>query len=253
MYTVQKLALLAGVSARTLRYYDTIGLLTPQKNESGYRVYGSSEIDRLQLILFYRELGFGLHDIAKLLDDPGFDETEALIGQREQLMKERSRLDLLITNVEKTISTKQGESRMADHEKFEGFKKQLVEDNEAAFGKEIREKYGDAEVDRSNAKMLGMGQEQYEAFKRLEQEILEKLEHALKEGEPAGAAGQEIADLHRQWLGFTWGSYEPKAHAGLAEMYVADERFAAYYEKAGEGAAQYLRDAIIVYTDQQIE
>lgn len=142
---------------------------------------------------------------------------------------------------------------MADHEKFEGFKKQLVEDNEAAFGKEIREKYGDAEVDRSNAKMLGMGQEQYEAFKRLEQEILEKLEHALKEGEPAGAAGQEIADLHRQWLWFTWSSYEPKAHAGLAEMYAADERFAAYYEKAGEGAAQYLRDAIIVYTDQQIE
>lgn len=253
MYTVQKLATLAGVSARTLRYYDSIGLLTPQKNDSGYRVYGSAEIDRLQLILFYRELGFGLDDIAKLLDEPGFDETEALIGQREQLMRERSRLDLLITNVEKTISTKQGESRMADHEKFEGFKKQLVEDNEAAFGKEIREKYGDAEVDRSNAKMLGMGQEQYEAFKRLEQELLDKLEHALKEGEPEGSSGQEIADLHRQWLGFTWGSYEPKAHAGLAEMYVADERFAAYYEKAGEGAAKYLRDAIIAYTDQQDE
>ncbi|MDE4084956.1 MerR family transcriptional regulator [Planococcus maritimus] len=250
MYTVQKLALLAGVSARTLRYYDSIGLLTPQKNESGYRVYGSSEVDRLQLILFYRELGFGLYDIAKLLDDPGFDETEALIGQREQLMRERSRLDLLITNVEKTISAKKGESQMAEHEKFEGFKKQLVEDNEAAYGKEIREKYGDAEVDRSNAKMLGMDQQQYEAFKRLEQEILDKLERALQEGEPEGSSGQEIADLHRQWLGFTWGSYEPKAHAGLAEMYVADERFAAYYEKAGEGAAQYLRDAIIAYTDK---
>lgn len=253
MYTVQKLATLAGVSARTLRYYDSIGLLTPKKNESGYRVYGSAETDRLQLILFYRELGFGLDDIAKLLDESGFDETEALIAQREQLMRERSRLDLLITNVEKTISAKKGESRMADHEKFEGFKQQLVDDNEAAFGKEIREKYGDAEVDRSNAKMLGMGQEQYEAFKRLEQEILEKLEHALKAGEPEGASGQEVADLHRQWLGFTWGSYEPKAHAGLAEMYVADERFAAYYEKAGEGAAQYLRDAIIAYTDQRVE
>ncbi|MBU9672557.1 MerR family transcriptional regulator [Planococcus sp. CP5-4] len=250
MYTVQKLARLAGVSARTLRYYDSIGLLTPQKNESGYRLYGSVEIDRLQLILFYRELGFGLQDIAKLLDDPDFDETEALIGQRKLLLEERSRLDLLITNVEKTISTKQGESRMANHEKFEGFKKQLVDDNEAAYGKEIREKYSNAEVDRSNAKMLGMDQEQYEAFKSLEQEILEKLEHAVKEGKSEGILGQEIADLHRQWLGFTWGSYEPKAHAGLAEMYVADERFAAYYEKAGEGAAQYLRDAIIAYTDK---
>ena len=142
---------------------------------------------------------------------------------------------------------------MADHEKFEGFKRQLIKDNEAAYGTEIREKYGDAEVDRSNAKMLGMGQEQYEAFKRLEQEILDKLEHALPEGEPAGDAGQEVADLHRQWLGFTWGSYDPKAHAGLAEMYVADERFAAYYERAGEGAAQYLRNAIIAYTDQHNE
>lgn len=250
MYTVQKLATLAGVSARTLRYYDSIGLLTPQKNESGYRMYGRPEIDRLQLILFYRELGFGLHDIAKLLDDPDFDEIGALLGQREQLLEQRSRLDLLISNVEKTISAKKGESQMADHEKFEGFKKQLVEDNEAAYGKEIREKYGDAEVDRSNAKMLGMNQEQYEAFKRLEQEILEKLGEALKGGEPEGNAGQEVADLHRQWLGYTWGSYNPKAHAGLAEMYVADERFAAYYEKAGEGAAQYLRDAIIAYTDK---
>lgn len=253
MYTVQKLAKLAGVSARTLRYYDSIGLLAPEKNESGYRVYGSAEIDRLQLILFYRELGFGLQDIAKLLDDPDFDETEALIGQRKQLLEERSRLDLLITNVEKTISTKKGENHMADHEKFEGFKQQLVDDNEAAYGKEIRDKYGDAEVDHSNAKMLGMGQAQYEEFRRLEHDILEKLERALTQGEPEGTAGQEIADLHRQWLGFTWGSYEPKAHAGLAEMYVADERFAAYYDRAGEGAAQYLRDAIIAYADQRNE
>ena len=79
MYTVQKLATLAGVSARTLRYYDSIGVLTPQKNESGYRMYGRPEIDRLQLILFDRELGFGLHDIAKLLDDPDFDEIGALL------------------------------------------------------------------------------------------------------------------------------------------------------------------------------
>ncbi len=253
MYTVQKLATLAGVSARTLRYYDSIGLLEPQKNESGYRVYGSAEIDRLQLILFYRELGFGLQEIAKLLDDPNVDDTEALIRQREQLLEERSRLDLLIMNVEKTLSTKRGESHMADHEKFEGFKRQLIEDNEAAYGTEIREKYGDDEIDRSNAKMLGMDPERYEAFKRLEQEILDKLEQALAEGAPAGAAGQEVADLHRQWLGFTWGSYDPKAHAGLAEMYVADERFAAYYERAGEGAAQYLRNAIIAYTDQHNE
>lgn len=250
-YTVQKLAMLAGVSARTLRYYDAIGLLVPPKNGSGYRLYGSVEVDRLQLILFYRELGFGLREIAKLLDDPEFDETQALIGQRKQLLDKRNQLDLLITNVEKTISAKQGESHMSDHEKFEGFKQQLVEDNEAAYGKEIREQYGDAEIDRSNAKMLGMDRMQYEAFKSLEQEILDKLESALADGEPEGKDGQEVADLHRQWLGFTWVSYDPKAHAGLAEMYVADERFAAYYEKAGNGAARYLRDAIVAYTERR--
>ncbi|MGM0898424.1 MAG: MerR family transcriptional regulator [Bacillota bacterium] len=250
MYTVQKLATLAGVSARTLRYYDSIGLLTPQKNESGYRLYGSAEIDRLQLILFYRELGFGLQDIAKLLDDPEFDETRALVEQRNQLLDKRRRLDLLITNVEKTISAKQGESSMNDHEKFEGFKQQMVEDNEALYGKEIREKYGDSEVERSNAKMLGMDKEQYEAFKELEQEILTKLGKALDGGEPEGEEGQEVADLHRQWIEFTWPYYDPKAHAGLAEMYIADERFAAYYEKAGSGAAEYLRNAIVSYTEK---
>lgn len=250
-YTVQKLASLAGVSARTLRYYDSIGLLTPRKNEVGYRLYGCSEVDRLQLILFYRELGFELRDIAKLLDDPAFDETQALVEQHKQLLDKRSQLDLLINNVEKTISAKQGESIMNDHEKFEGFKKQLVEDNEAAFGKEIREKYGDVGVDRSNAKMLGMDKEQYEEFKRLEQEILDKLKSALEAGKPEEASGQEVADLHRQWLGFTWGTYDPKAHAGLAEMYIADERFAAYYEKAGSGAAEYLRDAIVAYTKKR--
>lgn len=249
MYTVQKLAKLAGVSARALRYYDSIGLLVPPKNDAGYRLYGQQEIDRLQLILFYRELGFGLSAVARLLDDPDFDEIEALAGQREQLLERRKRLDLLITNVEKTISAKKGERVMSDREKFEGFKKQLVTENEQAYGQEIRGKYGDAAVDHSNARLLGMSQEQYEKFKALEQEILDKLAVALNDSNPQGAAGQEIAELHKQWLSFTWPAYEPQAHAGLAEMYVADDRFATYYEKAGAGAAQYLKDAIVAYTN----
>lgn len=247
-YTVQKLAALAGVSARTLRYYDQIGLLTAPKNDSGYRLYGPAEVDRLQQILFYRELGFGLGDIAKLLDDPHFDEAQALAEHRRQLIDERSRLDLLIQTVETTISAKKGESDMNDHEKFEGFKRRMVEDNEAEFGAEVREAYGDRLADASNAKILNMTEQQYKAFRKLEQDILDKLAAALPHANPAGEAGQEIAALHREWLSFTWAVYDPEAHKGLAEMYVADERFAAYYDKAGLGAAQFLHAAIAAYT-----
>ncbi|WP_353047704.1 MerR family transcriptional regulator [Planococcus sp. ISL-109] len=156
---MQKLAALAGVSARTLRYYDAIGLLAAPKNASGYRLYGTAEVDRLQQILFYRELGFGLGDIAKLLDDPHFNEAEALSEYRRQLIDKRSRLDLLIHTVETTISAKKGESDMNDHEKFEGFKDKMVEGNEAAYSGGIREKYGDKIMDASNAKMLKMDEE----------------------------------------------------------------------------------------------
>ncbi len=247
-YTVQKLAVLAGISARALRHYDAIGLLTPPKNESGYRCYGTLEVDRLQQILLYRELGFRLDAIARLLDDPEFDEVQALAEHHKELIAKRSRLDLLIENVETTISAKRGERHMSDHEKFEGFKQQLVTDNEDAYGSEIRRKYGDRLVDASNAKLLGMNKERYEAFCKLEQDILDKLGMALG-SDPRKSAGQEIAALHKEWLNFTWPSYDPEAHRGLAEMYAADERFAAYYNKAGAGAAQFLRDAIVCYTE----
>ncbi|MBG9444396.1 MerR family transcriptional regulator [Cytobacillus firmus] len=251
-YTVQKLAQLAGVSSRTLRYYDEIGVLKPARtNSSGYRIYGQQEVDRLQQILFYRELGISLDQIKEIITAPAFDAAEALKEHREKLLEKRKQLDLLITNVEKTIASAEGRTTMSDKEKFEGFKKKMIEDNEEQYGKEIREKYGDETVDKSNAKLMNMTQEEHEAVTKLAEEVNSTLAQAMETGDPAGELAQKAADLHKQWITFYWSEYSKEAHAGLGEMYVADERFKAYYDKIRPGAAEFLRDAINIYTGQQ--
>ncbi|MCS0787831.1 MerR family transcriptional regulator [Cytobacillus pseudoceanisediminis] len=251
-YTVQKLAQMAGVSSRTLRYYDEIGILKPARtNSSGYRIYGQQEVDRLQQILFYRELGISLDQIKEIITAPAFNAADALKEHREKLLEKRKQLDLLITNVEKTIASAEGRTTMSDKEKFEGFKKKMIEDNEEQYGKEIREKYGDETVEKSNAKLMNMTQEEHEAVTKLAEEVNTTLAEAMQTGDPAGGLAQKAADLHKQWITFYWSEYSKEAHAGLAEMYVADERFKAYYDKIRPGAAEFLRDAINIYTGQQ--
>ncbi|CAD5896245.1 MerR family transcriptional regulator [Carnobacterium maltaromaticum] len=249
-YTVKKLSELAGISGRTLRFYDQIDLLKPNRiNSSGYRIYGGKEVDRLQQILFYRNLGLPLEEIKEVLDAPNFDSETALTAHYQHLLEQQQQLNKLIATVEKTLQVKRGMSSMTDKEKFEGFKKELIEKNETQYGDEIREKYGNKVVEESNQKMAGMSKEKYEAFEKLGNELLEELEVAMNDQNPQGIAGQRVAALHKEWLSFTWGSYSKEAHRGLAEMYVSDPRFTAYYdEKAGDGAASYLRDAIVAYT-----
>ncbi len=248
-YTVQKLGSIAGVSTRTLRYYDEVGILKPARiNSSGYRIYGQEEVDRLQQIMFYRELGVGIEDIKDIVTSASFDKTAALRSHREKLLAKRQQIGQLIDNVERTIALSEGRIKMSDTEKFEGFKKNLIDENEKKYGKEIREKYGDDTVNASNAKMMNMTKEQYEEFEKLSKEVLDTLYAAYETGDPAGELGQKTADLHRQWLSYTWGSYHKEAHAGLANMYVDDERFAAFYDKEQPGAAAFLRDAILIYT-----
>lgn len=248
-YTVQKLAQLAGVSTRTLRYYDEIGILKPARiNSSGYRIYGQVEVDHLQQILFYRELGIGLESIKDIVLAPSFDKAEALREHREKLLEKREQLDVLISNVDKTIAQNEGRIVMSDKEKFEGFKQKLVDDNEAKYGKEIREKYGEDTVNKSNQKVKGMTQEEYDEVTKLTVEVKETLYEAFKTGDPAGELAQKAADLHRQWLCYYWDSYSKEAHAGVAQMYVDDPRFTAYYDEKQPGAAEFLRDAVFIYT-----
>lgn len=248
-YTVQKLGKMAGISTRTLRYYDEIGLLKPARiNSSGYRIYGSAEVDRLQQILFYRELGVNLDSIKEIMTSETFDGATALKEHRDKLLEKRAQLDLLIENVDKSIQLTERKITMTDKEKFEGFKQKLVDDNENKYGKEIREKYGEDVVNKSNAKVKGMTQAQYEQVTELEEQLALNLKAAMATGYPAGELAQKTADLHRQWLSFYWNQYTKEAHAGVAQMYVDDERFTAYYDKIQPGAAEFLRDAVHIYT-----
>lgn len=248
-YTIQKLGNLAGVSTRTLRYYDEIGLLKPARtSSSGYRIYGQREVDLLQQILFYRELGLSLEDIRSIVTDPGFDGARALREHRNQLLDKRKQLDALIANVEKTMASQEGRITMSDREKFEGFKRQMIEENEQKYGREIREKYGEDTVEKSNRKLMNMTEEEYEKVTQLANEVNATLAEAFKTGDPAGELAQKAADLHKQWLTFYWSEYSKEAHAGVAQMYVDDERFKAYYDKDQPGTAEFLRDAVHIYT-----
>ncbi|KQL33935.1 MerR family transcriptional regulator [Bacillus sp. FJAT-25509] len=248
-YTVQKLGLLAGISTRTLRYYDEIGILKPARiNSSGYRIYGQAEVDRLQQILFYRELGMNLENIKEIITSPDFNSAKALNEHHEQLLDKRKQLDLLISNVEKSIALAEGRMTMSNKEKFEGFKKDMIEENEKKYGKEAREKYGDEAVNKANQKVMNMTEEDHKEVTRLADELEKTLAEAFKKGDPSSEIAQKAADLHKQWLTFYWNKYSKEAHAGLAQMYVDDERFRAHYDKEQPGTAEFLRDAIHIYT-----
>ena len=136
---------------------------------------------------------------------------------------------------------------MTDNEKFEGFKQSLVEENEKKYGAEIRSKYGDSAIDESNAKLKGLSQEQYAEGERLRLEYEEALRSAFEVGDPACELSQSACDLHRQWLCVFYPKYSKEYHIGLGEMYVADERFKAHYEKIAPGCAEFFRAAINIY------
>jgi len=250
-YTVKRLAGLAGISARTLRFYDEIGLLKPARvSASGYRIYGQKEVDALQQILLYRELGMELSAITAVMHSPGFDRKKALRAHLEALEAQKERLSLLIDNVRQTIQAEEGNMKMNDKEKFKGFLQNLVDENEQKYGKEAREKYGDKAVDESNRKMLNLSKERYDEMQALSASINALLERAVREGlSPEGEAGLEAALAHKRWLTFTWPQYTVQAHRGLAQMYLDDERFTKHYDGNVPGCAAFLKAAVDAHAE----
>lgn len=245
-YSISELAQLAGVSARTLRYYDEIHLLKPAYvNGAGYRYYGEKEVAILQQILFYRERKFDLKQIQKIISEKDFDIMHALEEHLLGLEEQKKRMDSLIQMVKQTIQAMKGAYQMSDKQKFESFKKDAIEKNETNYGKEIREKYGDEAVNASNRKLMTLSEEQWSEFQNLEDEIRINLEQAARKGKsPESEAGKEIVALHKKWLSYTWKQYSAKAHKDVASMYVADKRFKAYYDKEIAGCAEFLSKAI---------
>jgi len=248
LYTVKKLADLAGVSPRTLRYYDRQGLLPPLSlSPGGYRMYGPGEVDRLQMILFYRELGMQLTEIRRLVTAADHDAAAALEGHLASLIERRRQLDRLIANVEKTIKSAKGEVTMSDKEKFDGFVQAAIDRNEAEYGTEIRKKYGSEAVDKSYARMKRGGREGMAKAASLALQVNDALKAAYETGDPAGPLARRACELHKEWLLCYWDTYSPEAHKGLAQTYVDDPRFTAYYDAVAKGCAAFLRDAIFIY------
>lgn len=245
-YSILELSKLAGISTRTLRYYDQIGLLTPVRDsQSRYRIYREQEVDVLQQILFYKELGFSLSSIQKIIKNPEFDHLKALNHHLQQLEKKEQNLRLLIQTVKKTIQKEEGMIKMTDAEKFAGLKETLLAENERIYGNEIRQKYGADTIEKSNEKFKNLTEEEYHAMQSLTEKIQAKLEEAVTSRlNPLDDPGKEIASLHKEWLSYTWNTYSADAHKGLAEMYVADERFREYYDKNVSGCAEFLKTAI---------
>lgn len=252
-YSIQKLAAMSGVTTRTLRYYDEIGLLKPVRiSSSGYRIYGSEQVDLLQQILFYRELDFPLEEIRRILTDPLYDKRQAMEGHLQALLLRREQLTILIDNLIKTIENEEGKRTMKDTEKFAGFKKKMARENDERYGEELRQKYGERAVKESREKLMGLTEGQYQEWKQLEEQIRSGLEKAVRDGEdPAGETGRRLAALHRDWLCFSWSAYRKEAHRGVAEMYVKDERFRAYYDERISGCAEFLRAAIAAWLEEK--
>ncbi|MFA5006289.1 MAG: MerR family transcriptional regulator [Candidatus Izemoplasmatales bacterium] len=244
-YTITDLARLSGVSTRTLRYYDAIGLLKPWKTGSGgIRLYGDAETDRLRQILFYRELDVPLADIRRIVAAKGFDPVTALAGHRRALLSRRDRLDALITTIDAELDARGKGESMKNDEKFAALKKRQIAENEKAYGSEVRAAFGSATIDEANARYEGMDRDTYAKMDAMSADVIRLLLAAMDDGDVRSDAARRLVRLHRDWLMLFWTSYSPEAHKGLADAYVDDPRFAAYYDRHRPGAAVFLRDAI---------
>ncbi len=252
-YTIKQVAAMSGVSSRTLRFYHEEKLLKPKKmNEAGYRIYGEEELARLQQILLYKELGLKLVEIKQILDEPNFDFEQALIAHKKALEAKKAAFEQMIKTVELTLLAYQGGEKMVGKEQFIGLKKELVAKNEKEYGVESREKYGNEAVDLANQKLLDLTQEEMKELEKVENLLFEQLASALQQSVVTEELQATIFDLHKKWLEFYWPKYQKQAHFGLAQMYLADERFTAYYdEKSGLGATAILCQSIQKFTQKK--
>src|SRR5699024_10548487 len=176
-----------------------------------------------------------------------FDVEQALNDQWYQLSQKMADIKRLLVAIEQTLNHYKGECKMSDQEKFTAFKKQKINENERKYGQEIRTKYGEKTIDASNQKFMGLTEIQMQEMTTIEQELFEKLKVYVADSHIDSSLAQEIFDLHKKWLSYTWSNYSADAHKGVALMYVTDERFTSYYNQQGASLAQALHDIIQYY------
>jgi DNA-binding transcriptional MerR regulator len=245
-YTVGQVAALSGVTVRTLHHYDEIGLLRPSgRSAAGYRQYGQADLDRLQQVLSYRELGFALDDIVTVLDDPDVDRSDHLRRQHRLVTERVERLHRMLAHLEKAMEAEQMGISLTPEEQFELFGPEYAEHAEE-YAAEAEQRWGETDAWRqSRRRAATYTREDWVRIKAEADAVEQGLAAALAEGRPAGDAGvMDLAQAHRDHIARWFYDVPTAMHRGLADMYLADPRFARHYDDIAPGLAQYLRDAI---------
>ena len=244
MYHIKEAAQLSGVSVKTLYHYDKIGLLVPLKSENGYRTYSQEDLERLQIILYYKYLGFSLEKIAELLKEEKTDLLPHLTRQLDYLTQERQHLDTLISTLQKTIQEQKGERKMTIEEKFTGFSYQ----DHQKYQQEAVEKYGQEVMDQALERQKGHEDEATVAFNQVFQALAQNLRDSLPV--TASENQEEVAKLLQaiRTYGFDC-SIEVFGYIGKG--YVYNPEFKENLDKFGQGTAQYTSDVIAHYVSTQ--
>lgn len=246
-YTVKAVADLAGISVRALHHYDRIGLLKPASaSPSGYRLYSAENLERLQQILFFRELGFGLPEIGAILDRPGFDKKEALLTHKQLLLEKQNRLQAMIGSVERTLAAMERGIPMEKESMFEGFDESRMEE----YREEARAKYGKEIVDDSYRKVSSYSKEKWAAIQAEMGEITLKMASLMGE-EPGSPEVQETIGRYFRYMSDYFFDCSLEAFRGIGEGYVQDKRFTAFYDKIKIGLAEFMRQAMNLFCDRE--
>ncbi|MFG2651569.1 MerR family transcriptional regulator [Streptomyces sp. NPDC048436] len=243
-YSVGRVAGYAGVTVRTLHHYDEIGLLVPSgRSHAGHRRYSDADLDRLQQILFYRELGFPLDEVAALLDDPETDPRVHLRRQHELLTARITKLQEMAAAVETAMEAKKMGINLTPEEKFEVF----GDHDPDQYAEEVERRWGDTDAYKeSQLKAASYTKEDYQRITDGFNALHARMGDLLDQGTPADSEeAMDVAEEHRLLISRWHYTCPHELHTCLGEMYVADERFTATYEAIRPGLAVYMRDAIV--------
>jgi len=227
---------------RTLHHYHRIGLVVPkERTDGGYRLYGRRQVERLQEVLFFRELGFGLDEIRRVVDQPSYDRAVGLARQRALLVEQAGHLQELIEAVDAALDAEKRGTRMTNEEMLEVF----GDFDPSRYEEEARQRWGDTEAYRESARRTRRyGKADWERIKQEGAEINNAFLALMARGVPAtDPSAAEVAERHRAHISRWFYECTPEIHAGLGQMYVADPRFTESIDRAGPGLAAYMSEA----------
>ncbi|MBC9726729.1 MerR family transcriptional regulator [Streptomyces sp. TRM68367] len=246
-YSVGRVAGFAGVTVRTLHHYDAIGLLAPsERSHAGHRRYSDADLDRLQQILFYRELGFPLDEVAALLDDQatGKADPRAHLRRQHELLTARiEKLQKMAEAVEHAMEARKMGINLTPEEKFEVF----GDFDPDQYEDEVRERWGNTDAYRqSQQRAASYTKEDWQRIQNEADELTRRFVALMEAGEAADSeAAMDAAEEHRRGIARNHYDCGYEMHTCLAEMYVNDERFTHNIDKAKPGLAAYMREAIL--------